>query len=610
MKICVFIGDMYRDFSLAIIRRLDYFAREKGHRIDVFGLCSITSTSPLHVTGFKSVLSLPDTHQYDGIILCYDTLSHEGLGNDLVEELLTDMDAPPVVCIRAEISGLYNVIPDNESLMYDIAKYVISKCKTGDIGFVTGREDLLDSGERRAGFERAMREAGFEIDDNKIFHGNYWINQGPEMADFFIKKDGTLPEAIICSNDYEAIALSDELMQRGYTIPRDTIISGVDNASEGEDHIPSITTIDVAKNEFVDYAIDILEKVHSGQPAERCIIVPGKILFRESTGDAVDKRDFYKILCELKTASSVAMDDTRNYVVINALFEGALTNDDSKKVALDEFKKIDSVKSCYFFRFRENDREMTGYFTNKGENHLVNVSVPDDKLMPEGLENDESGMRVFFSLAYKNEIYGYAALVFDTSYHYFIDYMVEYLITQVGLSINKLELYEKLFGISDVISLYIRDPLTGILNRRGFEKNLPDLFDKEGKPIKPLIIVSIDMDELKFINDNLGHNFGDEALKEIAGCIENSLNPGEFVARMGGDEFAAILIDSEVGRVAKFVRNVRNKIGDINASKRNQYELSASIGTSEVTEWKEVMDCLHKADKAMYLEKKAKKKNR
>ncbi|WP_034450719.1 GGDEF domain-containing protein [Butyrivibrio sp. AE2032] len=610
MKICVFIGDMYRDFALSIIKHLDYYAREKGHRIDIFGLCSITSTSPLHITGFKSILSLPPIHDYDGIILCYDTLIHNGMGKDLVEELLTDMEAPPVVCIRAEISGFYNVIPDNKALMYEIAKHVISKCKTDNIGFVTGRDDLADSYERREGFEKAMKEAGKEISEDKIFHGNYWITQGHEMADFFTGEDGSLPEAVICSNDYEAIALSDALIQRGYSVPQDILISGVDNASEGEDHLPSITTIEISNNDLVDAAMDILVKACSGEEPARNVYVPGKMIFRESTGDAVDERDFYKALCDMKIAASVSMDDTRDYVIINALFEGALTEEASIQVALDEFRKVDSVKSCYLFRFRENDRELTAYFKDKGESKLVSVSFPNEILMPEGLENDEQGMRFFFSLAYKNEIYGYAALIVDTDLPKFINYKIEYLLTQVGLNINKLELYEKLFGISDVMSLYIRDPLTGILNRRGFEKKISDLFDKEGRKLKDLTIVSIDMDGLKYINDTFGHNFGDEAIKEISRCIDNALNPGEFVARMGGDEFAVILIDSEVGRVGKFIRNVRSNIGDINKKGENPYELSASIGTSEVTEWKEVMNCLHKADKAMYLEKKAKKKNR
>ncbi len=610
MKICVFIGDIYRDYSLSIIKNLDEYAKEKGHKIDVFGTCSITTSNPLHIIGFKSILNLPNVHDYDGIILCYDTLIHEGMAKDLVEELLTDTEAPPVVCLRAEIPGFYNVLPDNRKLMYEISKYIISKCKTGDIGFVTGMDELADSHERILGFKDAMAEAGYEVDEDKFFHGNYWITQGPEMADHFIKEDGSLPEAIICSNDYEAIALCNELIQRGYSIPADTLISGVDNAIESRTHVPTITTIEMAEADFVHSAMKILEALERGEEPEYNVSVASSLILRESTGKEEKNRDTYRALCEQNVASSVSMDDMREFVVMNALFEGTLTKEELIKASLDEFKKVESVRSCYFCRYRENDRVMVGYYRNRGDNVIEDVPYPSDKLLPDRINDMDKGTLIFFSLSYKNEIYGYAVLDVDTGCPTYINFKIEYILSQVGQNLNKLELYSKLFGISDVMSLYIRDPLTGVLNRRGYEQKLSGLFDNDGKAKKELAVVSIDMDGLKLINDNFGHNSGDDAIKETASIIESSLNPGEFVARMGGDEFVAVLILSEVGRVGKFIRNVRNLIKSVNQSAKYEFEIGASIGTSELTKWHDVADCMNKADKAMYLEKKAKKTSR
>ena len=610
MKLCVFIGDMYRDFALGVLKRLDYYAREKGYRIDVFGLCSMPTTNPLHVIGFKSILSLPDIHQYDGIILSYDTLIHEGVAKDLVEDLLADPDAPPVVCIRAEIPGFYNVIPDNRELMYNIAKHVISKCKTKDIGFVTGRDDVDDSFERRQGFEDAMAEAGYKVSEKKIYHGNYWFDQGPQMADFFIKKNGKLPEAIICSNDYEALALCNELRKRGYQVPQDVLISGVDNVSEVQDYIPSITTIEISNESFVDTAMEVLNDLLKGKKRELNTYVPGTLILRESTGDLFVERDVYAALCDLKADVSAKTETAREYVVISDLFEGALTKEAGKKLTLDLFKSVESIRSCYICRYREDNREIVGYFTDRGPCTVKSVAYPNETLFPEGFENEKSGMRIHFPLAYKNEIYGYMMMVVDTDVPNFINFKIEYLLMRVGENMNKFELYEKLFGISDVMSLYIRDPLTETLNRRGFEQKLSEKFDKEGRMKKDLAVVSIDMDDLKLINDTYGHDVGDDAIKEMAKCIENALNPGEFVARMGGDEFEAVLVLTEKGRVGKFIRGVRNNMRDVNTSGNYQFELSASIGTCEVSDWHGVGECMKKADKAMYLEKKAKKKGR
>ena len=610
MKICVFIGDMYRDFAMGILKQLDYYAREKGYRIDVFGICSMPTTNPLHVTGFKSILSLPDVHDYDGVILCYDTLIHEGVAKDLVEDLLSDNDVPPVICIRAEIPGFYNIIPDNRALMHDIAAHVISKCKTKDIGFVTGRDDIDDSFARRQGFEDAMAEAGFKVSEKKIFHGNYWSDQGPEMADFFIKKNGKLPEAIICSNDYEAIALCNELRKRGYSVPQDVMISGVDNAQCASEHIPSISTIEISNSLFVDTAVKVLEDVIAGRKADLETYVPGTLILRESTGDLIVERDIYSELLDLTATVSINTENMREYVVISDLFEGALTREAGKELTLEQFKTVESVKSCYICRYKEENRDLVAYFTNRGDNVIKTITFPNDKLLPEGLENEDHGMRIHFPLAYKNEVYGYIAMVVDSDMPNYINFKIEYLLMQVAANMNKFELYEKLFGISDVLTLYITDPLTETLNRRGFEKKISEKFDKDGKMIKELAVVSIDMDDLKIINDTYGHNDGDDAIKETAKCIENALNPGEFVARMGGDEFEAVLVLNEAGRVGKFIRGVRNNIREVNQSGKYPFELSASIGTSEVQDWHGVTESMKKADKAMYLEKKAKKKGR
>lgn len=610
MRYCLFIGDMYREYSLRIIRNLDDYAIKNGHRIDVFGVCSLPSTNPLHVIGFKSILSLAPIHEYDGIILCYDTLSHESMAKDLVEQLLNDEEAPPVVCIRAEISGFFNIIPDNRNLMHEVAEYVLTKCKKGDVGFVTGRDDLADSAERRAGFEDAMHEAGFEVDENKIFHGDYWIDQGPEMADFFIREDGTLPEAIICSNDYEAIALSDELIKRGFKIPEDVIVSGVDNTSDAADHVPSLTTTAIPEDVLVNYAMEVFEKLAAKENPELYVSVPATLIKRESTDDPFVRDDVYKVLHELKLFETSSMDFMREFVIMSMLFEGALTMDAVIAVALDKLKEVESVKSCYLCRYCETDRSLIGYYQDRGDNNIESVSFPNEQLLPEGFIQDGVGTFIFLPMSYKNEVYGYACLDADTTQDFFINFKIEYLLSQIGQSINRLELYSKLFGISDVISLYIKDPMTGMLNRRGFEKRISEMFGEDGRSLKNLAIVSIDMDLLKYINDNFGHNNGDEAIREIGRCVDRALKAGEFVARMGGDEFAAVLILSDVGRLGQFIRNVRSNIKEINDSGKYPFELSASIGTCGLTTWNELMDCMNKADKAMYLEKKAKKRNR
>ena len=176
----------------------------------------------------------------------------------------------------------------------------------------------------------------------------------------------------------------------------------------------------------------------------------------------------------------------------------------------------------------------------------------------------------------------------------------------LGQAINRSHLYSNLFEVSDVMNMYVRDAMTGLLNRRGFEKNINNFF--EDKKMKtPIAVASIDMDGLKYINDNFGHSAGDDAIKAVSECIGKAVGNKELAARMGGDEFTVVLVLSNPGRIGQFIRNLRNHIKAANNEHKYPFQLSASIGTCEVTAWEDLLECMNKADKAMYLEKKTKK---
>ncbi len=606
MKICAFIGDMYRDYSSELILAIQKCAIERGHSVDVFGNCSVPSENPLHAEGLKKILSLPNYSDYDGIIVCSDTLHHAGLNYELLENLTSASDLPPVVSVRAEESGFYSVVPDNRQIMYEISQYVIGKTKSDDIGFVTGRDDLRDSLERLAGFEDAMEEAGYTVRKDMIFHGNYWTNQGPETADFFIKEDGTLPQAIICSNDYMAIALTDELIKRGYSVPRDTLITGVDNLDASSAHVPSITTSDIPETVLGKTAIDCLERINAGEDVDICTTVPGRMIYRESTGDDMSARDIDEMHRRLDAIQRNYYDKTRAFVLLSSDYEDVLSYDTLVDYTLGNLDSYGLFSRILLCEYCENDRRLTGFCEN-GKKTRTNISFPSSRLFPEEFDTSEPRLTIFLPIFYKSEVYGYAAFRLQSDVKYILDEKMEFTMVLLGQTLNRLRLYDKLFEVNNIKDLYIRDALTGLLNRRGFEQEIAKFFTNGKEADFPIAVASIDMDGLKEINDNLGHAAGDEALKGIAHCLESVLKEGEIAARMGGDEFEAVLVLNSSARIGQFIRSFRSAIKKANAENNAEFTLSASIGTCEATNWETLMECMNKADKIMYIEKKTKK---
>ena len=291
---------------------------------------------------------------------------------------------------------------------------------------------------------------------------------------------------------------------------------------------------------------------------------------------------------------------------MSARYEDAISPDAYHQITMENLAALEFFRRCYLCYFRENDRCVFGYIEEDGKIHTCDISFPNDRLLPAQFLETDSGIRIFLPIYYKNEVYGYGAFEIMPDSKDFVNEKLEFILMLLGQSINRSHLYSNLFEVSDVMNMYVRDAMTGLLNRRGFEKNINNFFDN--KQMKtPIAVASIDMDGLKFINDTYGHNAGDEAIKAISECIEKAVEDKEIAARMGGDEFAVVLVLKNAGRIGQFIRNLRNKIKAANSEHKYPFQLSASIGTCEVTAWEDILECMNKADKAMYLEKKTKK---
>jgi diguanylate cyclase len=152
------------------------------------------------------------------------------------------------------------------------------------------------------------------------------------------------------------------------------------------------------------------------------------------------------------------------------------------------------------------------------------------------------------------------------------------------------------------------DPLTGIANRRRLEQVLGELL-KDMESIQGHLSVLLgDIDDFKEINDNLGHAIGDQVLKLVAHAFAANLKHGDFVARWGGDEFAAILPHISPENATVVAERVRDTIASKSIRKKNSKEtlgkVTMSFGIASIEANDTVDSLVERADKAMYRAKK------
>ncbi|MCG9967372.1 diguanylate cyclase [Pelotomaculum terephthalicicum JT] len=146
------------------------------------------------------------------------------------------------------------------------------------------------------------------------------------------------------------------------------------------------------------------------------------------------------------------------------------------------------------------------------------------------------------------------------------------------------------------LSLY--DSLTGLYNRTYFKHEMQRC---ERICPGPLSIIVCDVDGLKLVNDTLGHDRGDALLLAVAGVLKQSLREGDTVARIGGDEFAALLPNCNSSSVEKTCERIRKSVEGYNAT---HPELPLSISTGAATsDASRIRDLYREADNNMYREK-------
>lgn len=155
------------------------------------------------------------------------------------------------------------------------------------------------------------------------------------------------------------------------------------------------------------------------------------------------------------------------------------------------------------------------------------------------------------------------------------------------------------------LTLALVDPLTGAFNRRYLDAHLPKLLARSKSALKPLSALMIDIDHFKKVNDTYGHDSGDVVLKTVVGSIMNSLRPTDLVVRMGGEEFAVIMPETDLPAALAIADRLRQRIEKLSIGvKHNSQNISAtvSIGGACIYENEEpsIPKLLKCADEALY----------
>lgn len=172
-------------------------------------------------------------------------------------------------------------------------------------------------------------------------------------------------------------------------------------------------------------------------------------------------------------------------------------------------------------------------------------------------------------------------------------------ITLLGRSYNHLR--------SELATMVMNDPLTGCLNRRGFDQALEQTVSRAERRGGYLAVLAIDIDHFKMINDSIGHLAGDSVLRDLAAVLSRSSRGGDIVGRVGGEEFVILLPDADIEMAGVVAERVRESVGRHNfKTGRGGITVTVSVGIAceQVRDAHAGRALRARADEALYVAKR------
>jgi diguanylate cyclase (GGDEF)-like protein len=144
--------------------------------------------------------------------------------------------------------------------------------------------------------------------------------------------------------------------------------------------------------------------------------------------------------------------------------------------------------------------------------------------------------------------------------------LIQQLANQVAIAIQQSHLYQQLqIANQSLEEISITDPLTRIVNRRGFDRYLENEWQRLQREQLPISLILCDIDYFKYYNDTYGHPAGDRCLFQVAGAMRCRVKrPADMVARYGGEEFVLVLPHTDVAGASQIVEDIRQELMMLN----------------------------------------------
>ena len=619
-KIAIFANGWSDDYLTFAFEGARKRASEDNIDLMIFLDYTAYDATKVYEAGETNILNLPDLSDFDGVLLLGNTLNNGGENAILREKLLKCK--VPSICLEYALEDINSIRTDNVSGMKELVEHLIGVHDVKDVFWVSGPLDNSESNERFQALVETMEAHGLSVDPSKQFEGFWSYAIVEENIPGILAGLERLPDAFVCANDSMALAVCAGLDKAGIRVPQDVLVTGFDNLESGNHFSPILTSVDRGWEARSYQAVGSLIELMDGAPDFGDRVYNSTFDLGESCGCSMGEKglklqqdarrraflipvertifdwhliDIDESLSTIKTLDAMhgAFEDLFEhehsyegddfYICLDKRFVGSMTNNASG--AFEGYS--DEIEVIYGM---EGGRTVAGH----------SISVRD--LIPRYDPcSEETAVYLFFPLHVEAECLGYyvckdhMGLIKD----FYSNSLIRHLASGLGRARQNI-LLENLNKLLSDIS--IKDELTGLYNRMGYEKVAIPYLDELRLGGRESVIVVVDINRMKVINDRFGHLQGDMAIRTVADAIKSSI-PEEWKAvRYGGDEYVIIGEYTASSDMETVKKEIIDKAAELSVEQGLPFRLSISAGYVIIKPGNDIRndEYFRMADEAMY----------
>ncbi len=615
------------------IRALNKHAIQNGYRLIIYNACSdMYIKNNINDQAERNVFRLINYDVLDAMVIFGARIYNEDIVQETVQQCRNH--GIPILTVDKAVGGDVNFQFDYSNTFETLCRHVIEGHHCKNVFMMAGVRNNEFSEERVAAFRKVMKDNNLPLCEDHIAYGDFWDGPTKEsLQEWFEVRQFNFPDAIICANDSMAIIVSKYLQDHGCRVPEDCIVTGFDGIAKINFHIPRMTTCTQDYDEMGRRMLETLENIRSGKHFEQENIIPFHVLYSESCGCKPTRvTNINDAVQEVYDSLALAKQRQDFMCRVQSAVSSMSSLSELPSILIDKFvfHTIVFAVNDDIFRAPHYGLKHKGH-NSYGEN--VNVLyhrvfwMPRDPcviktadLAPniEELFQREDPL-IVCTVHFMDLVLGYC--VFQTDIDYDEYEKIRAFMSSIGASMGIFhnQMHVKSINMqlksanNELEKLYIHDHMTGLFNRRGFYRQIKQqLDDNLGKALN-VVIISADLDGLKYINDTFGHLEGDNAIITVGRALMTSALQDEICSRFGGDEFTVAGVIAEADDYFEcFKTRFRTYLNNYNAVSKKPYRVESSIGFCIMPLTDDLdLDLMSKiADDRMYEDKITRKKNR